>query len=62
MLNNLRTEARRKRIELLDAVTAHYRLPVAAFYRAAAEMRGLKFVDHAQVNPDIEVLKKYRTP
>jgi type II secretory ATPase GspE/PulE/Tfp pilus assembly ATPase PilB-like protein len=58
VLNVLRTEARRKRIELLDAVTAHYRLPIAAFYRAAAEMRGLKFVDHAQVNPDVEVLKK----
>ncbi|MEQ1599740.1 MAG: GspE/PulE family protein [Methylotenera sp.] len=58
VLNILRTEARRKRIELLDAVTAHYRLPVAAFYRAAAEMRGLKFVDHAQANPDAEVLKK----
>jgi type II secretory ATPase GspE/PulE/Tfp pilus assembly ATPase PilB-like protein len=58
VLNLLRTEARRKRIELLDAVTAHYRLPVAAFYRAAAEMRGLKYVDHSQVNADVEVLKK----
>lgn len=58
VLNNLRTEARRKRIELFDAVTAHYRLPMAAFYRAAAEMRGLKFVDYAEVSPDIESLKK----
>lgn len=58
VLNSLRTEARRKRIEVFDAVTAHYRLPMAAFYRAAAEMRGLKFVDYAEVSPDIESLKK----
>ena len=58
VLNHLRTESRRKRIELLDAVTAHYRLPMATFYRAAAEIRGLKFVDHAQAVPNIEQLKK----
>ena len=43
---------------MLDAVTAHYRLPMATFYRAAAEIRGLKFVDHAQAVPNIEQLKK----
>ena len=58
VLNHLRTESRRKRIELLDAVTAHYRLPMATFYRAAAEIRGLKFVDYAQAVPNIEQLKK----
>ncbi len=58
VLNHLRTESRRKRIEILDAVTAHYRLPIAAFYRAAAEMRGLKFVDYAQAIANIEQLKK----
>lgn len=57
-LNHLRTEARRKRIDLLDAVTAHYRFPVASLYRAAAEMRGLRFVDYAQISPDAELLKK----
>jgi len=57
-LNHLRTDARRKRIDLLDAVTAHYRFPVASLYRAAAEMRGLKFVDYAQISPDTELLKK----
>lgn len=57
-LNYLRTDARRKRIDLLDAVTAHYRFPVASLYRAAAEMRGLKFVDYAQITPDAELLKK----
>jgi type IV pilus assembly protein PilB len=58
VLNHLRTESRRKRLELLDAVTAHYRLPMTAFYRAAAELRGLKFVDYAQIEPNIELLKK----
>lgn len=57
-LNSLRTDARRKRIDLLDAVTAHYRFPVASLYRAAAEMRGLKYVDYAQILPDAELLKK----
>lgn len=58
VLNNLRAESRKKRVELLDAVTAHYRLPMTAFYRAAAELRGLKFVDYAQIEPNIELLKK----
>ena len=58
VLHNLRTESRRKRVELLDAVTAHYRLPITAFYRAAAELRGMKFVDYAQIEPNIELLKK----
>lgn len=57
-LNHLRIDARRKRIDLLDAVTAHYRFPLASLYRAAAEMRGLKFVDYVQMSPDIELLKK----
>ncbi len=58
VVNNLRTESRRKRIELLDAVTAYYRLPIGAFYRAVAELRGLKFIDYAQAEPNLEQLKK----
>lgn len=58
VLNQLRTESRRKRIDILDAITAHYRLPASALYRAVAEMRGLKFVDYAQAKPDAELLKK----
>ncbi|MEQ1638609.1 MAG: GspE/PulE family protein [Methylococcales bacterium] len=57
-LNHLRIEARRKRIDLLDAITAHYRFPMATFYRAAAEMRGLNFIDYAHAKPNIELLKK----
>ncbi|MDO9394886.1 MAG: GspE/PulE family protein [Methylotenera sp.] len=58
VLNQLRTESRRKRIDILDAIMAHYRLPISALYRAVAEMRGLKFVDYAQARPDAELLKK----
>ncbi len=58
VLNQLRTESRRKRIDILDAIMAHYRLPISALYRAVAEMRGLKFVDYAQAKPDAELLKK----
>lgn len=57
-LNQLRTESRRKRIDILDAIMAHYRFPISVLYRAVAEMRGLKFVDYAQATPDAELLKK----
>lgn len=58
VLASLRVETRRKRVDLLEAISAHYRFPVSAFYRAAAEARGLKFVDFGQIKPDIEQLKK----
>ena len=58
VLANLRMESRRKRVDLLEAISAHYRFPISAFYRAAAEARGLKFVDFGQIKPDFEQLKK----
>ncbi|HAF01551.1 MAG TPA: type II/IV secretion system protein [Methylophilaceae bacterium] len=59
MLNQLRTEARRKRIDVLDAVCAHYRLPMNSFYRASAESRGLPFIEYEQMQlVDLEALKK----
>ncbi|PPD51507.1 MAG: pilus assembly protein PilB [Methylotenera sp.] len=58
MLAQLRVESRRKRIDLLETISAHYRFPTSAFYRAAAEARGLKFADFSQLKPDIELLKK----
>ena len=60
MLAQLRMESRRKRIDLLETISAHYRFPTSAFYRAAAEARGLKFADFSQLKPDVELLKKYR--
>jgi type IV pilus assembly protein PilB len=58
VLAHLRTESRRKRVDLLEAITAHYRLPVAALYRAVAEMRGLPFVDPTGMMSPPELLKK----
>ena len=40
VLANLRMESRRKRVDLLEAISAHYRFPISAVYRASAEARG----------------------
>jgi general secretion pathway protein E len=59
MLNQLRQDARRKRIELLDAVCAHYRLPISSLYRAVAQERGIPYIEYAHMqNVDEEALKK----
>ncbi len=58
VLNQLRTEARRKRIDVMDVVQAHYRLPINAFYRAVAACRGVPYVDYATMQADVELLKK----
>ncbi len=57
-LNRLRVDARRNRVDLLDAVAAHYRLPVAAFYQAAAELRGLSFINPVSLEPAASLLKR----
>lgn len=58
-LNQLRLEARRKRIDVIDAVCAHYRLPLSSLYRAAAETRGVPFLEYAQMQQlDLDALKK----
>ena len=58
VLAQLRMESRRKRVDLIEAICAHYRFPSSAFYRAAAESRGLKFAEFSQLKPDLEQLKK----
>lgn len=59
MLNHLRQDARRKRIDLLDAVCAHYRLPMSSLYRAVAQERGIPYIEYAQMqNVDEDALKK----
>jgi type II secretory ATPase GspE/PulE/Tfp pilus assembly ATPase PilB-like protein len=59
VLNQLRTDARRTRVDVLDMVCAHYRLPVSSMYRAAAAARGMVFVEFAQMQTvDAEALKK----
>ena len=58
MLAQLRLEARRKRVDLLEAIAAHYRLPISALYQAAAEMRSLAFVNPLAVTPPETLLKR----
>src|SRR5690606_9604646 len=58
MLAQLRLEARRKRVDLLETITAHYRFPVSALYQAAAEMRGLAFVNPLAMTPPTTLLKR----
>ena len=59
VLNQLRMDARRSRVDVLDMVCAHYRLPVSSMYRAAAAVRGMVFVEYAQMQTvDIETVKK----
>ncbi|CAG0955121.1 Type II secretion system protein E [Methylophilaceae bacterium] len=59
ILAQLRIDARRKRVDLVDTVTAHYRLPISALYQAAAELRGLSFINPIAVSaPSASLLKK----
>jgi len=58
VLNTLRTEARKQRVDVLDAVAAHYRFPRSALYRAAAEVRGIEFVDPALATPPADMVRK----
>jgi type II secretory ATPase GspE/PulE/Tfp pilus assembly ATPase PilB-like protein len=57
-LNQLRNEARRRHLDIMLLVQAHYRLPKNAFYRAAAEVRGMRFLEMEELIPDLEALKK----
>lgn len=58
ILENLRADARRSRLDLLDLLMVHYRLPKNAFYRAAAEQRGMPYIEYTQMLADEELLKK----
>lgn len=58
MLETLRADARRNRLDLLDMLMVNYRLPKNAFYRAAAEQRGIPYIEYTQMQVDLELLKK----
>lgn len=58
VLGRLRMEARRQRVDLLETVAAHYRMPISAMYRALAEERGLEFVDPLASTPPAALVKK----
>ena len=57
-LSQLRNEARRRQMDVLLLVQAHYRLPKNAFYRAVAEVRGMRFLEIEDLKPDLEALNK----
>ncbi|MGJ8619820.1 MAG: GspE/PulE family protein [Methylophilaceae bacterium] len=57
-LEKLRSVARRQRLDVLDMLMVNYRLPKNAFYRAAAEQRGIPYVEFSQMQPNGELLKK----
>jgi len=58
VLTKLRIDARRNRSDILDVIAAHYRLPISAFYQAAAELRGLTFVNPLNLTPPPALLKR----
>lgn len=57
-LADLRVEARRKRVDLLATIGAHFRLPLSAFYQAAAELRQLPFVNPIGMTPPAALMKR----
>ena len=57
-LAELRLEARRKRVDLLAAIGAQFRLPLSAFYQAAAELRDLPFINPLGIAPPSALLKR----
>lgn len=57
-LEKFRTEARRKRLDLLDVLMVNYRLPKNAFYRAAAEQRAIPYIEYTEMDGDFDLLKK----
>lgn len=58
VLAKLRVEARRNRVDILEAIAAHYRLPISAFYQAAAQMRGLPFANPINIVPPAGIIKR----
>lgn len=58
VLAKLRVDARKQRVALLDALAAHYRFPRSAMYRAAAELRGMEFIDPALGTPPADLVRK----
>ncbi len=58
-VEELKLQARRQRTELLDLMTAHGRFPASAVYCAAAEVRGIPFVDYHRTTPSMELARDF---
>lgn len=58
-LQELRLEARKKRLDLIELICVNLRLPLASLHRAAANVRGLPYFEFSQLQIiDEEIFKK----
>lgn len=53
-----RVAARQRRLSLLDAIAFEQRFPPAAFYHAAAQLRGLRFLQGHDATPDEDLMRR----
>ena len=60
-LVQMRLQARRERVRLLDVVTIHGRFPTVALYQAYAAMRNLPYLETKDLIPDRELLERIPT-
>jgi len=59
LLQELRLESRKKRLDLMELICVHLRLPLTSFHRAAANVRGLPYFEFSQLQAvDEEMYKK----
>ncbi len=59
VVERLRREARRRRLDVVDMMTAQGRFPSSAIYCAAAEVRGIPFIDYNRTAPNVELAKDF---
>ncbi|MEM7173108.1 MAG: ATPase, T2SS/T4P/T4SS family [Pseudomonadota bacterium] len=57
-LAEMRLQARRERVRLLEVVTTSGRFPVVALYQAYASLRNLAFLETKDLIPDEELVKR----
>ncbi len=57
-ISRLKTQARRERIGLLEAVVREGRFPVAALYQALADLRGIPFLHTRDLQGDEDIIPK----
>lgn len=58
-VERLKKESRRRRVDVIDLITAHGRFPSSAIYCAAAEVRGLSFIDYSRIRPNLDLAKAF---
>lgn len=58
VLQQLRLEARKKRLDVMELLCAELRLPLNSFHRAAANVKGMRYFDFGQLQAVNEELYK----